>query len=265
MNAILARTVLASILKTADRLGATIPKPLATEHAGLVAAADRLRNLKTGARNDVGAVVAAALEADRDPFTDPAVAAAVIGRAVADSLHGVEQAATERTAQFVEEHAATILASFTKPFSVAADTIADAHRILGDVSLSDARAIAKRGGEAGRAWAEAHAAEKVIAEVGQVWKLLSQVAPHAVPLQPQYRLLTIADVPAADWLEHGLTNVKVSPWDAARNGWPLALATPEQYLERIAAVHAAIAEHRQASADAFTDGWRRQHGAGISA
>lgn len=261
-SAVVVASALNQVIRNAQRLGATIPEALLTEHAKVTKIAQRGRTLKAELGHDIGAAVVAALEADRDPFTDPGVTEAVVRRAVTEGGHGVAAAVADRAARFVEEHALDLLDVFRGPFDEAAATITEGHRVLGDADLDNTRAIGKLGGEAGRAWADVQAAEKVIGEVQQAWKLLSQVAGHAVPWFPQYRLLTIADVPADVWVAENLSHTRVTPWDAARHGWPLDLATPDRFRERMAAVNAAAQAQRAAGEQAFRDGWRRMHGTG---
>jgi hypothetical protein len=86
-------------------------------------------------------------------------------------------------------------------------------------------------------WAQAQAAVKVITGILQTWKSLAAVS-AAFRVEPQYRLLLIADVPPATFISDQLNRADLRAWDVVRTGHRLALADTSTLQTRIAAVQA---------------------------
>lgn len=259
----LALKTVTTVFGTAHRLGATMPKTITTEHQKLVALTERARELNRATRNDLPAVVLAALEAGADPTTDPAVQQAVTGRAIDEVGAGIDAAVTNRTHAFLAEHGPDILAAFGKPFDTAAATLTTAAQRLGDVNLDDTGAVLGRGGDAAQVWAQAQGADKVIQQIQQMRKLLGAVC-STVAVDPRYRLLAIADVPPATFVDDQLGSAGLRPWDAARRGFPLSLAGPEALQQRVTAVLKELARQQAEAAGAFTREYRRTHGFNVA-
>lgn len=246
---------LARIFATADTLGATIPKAVLEEHAALADLAARATGLDL--RTDVPGVVLASLEAGRDPFTDPAVIAESIRAQLSDNpnnRNSMTTALADRSAVFLDTHAATVWAAFAEPFDTAATALAAALERLGPVDLDDTRAVLARGGNAADVWAGAQQAERTIRDVRAVWKLLGAAGSTFPAEQDRHRLLVIADISAERWTADKLNGSSMGAWDALRAGYRLDLATPETFRARLAAIaelHAkrnAAAEHAREQA-----------------
>lgn len=238
-------STLRTVMTTATTNGATIPKPLAADYAALVGLAEQVRDFTTDLGDTVGAAVLDALAEGRDPATDPAVQAALNARALLVASGALDDALAIRAQTFIETNAAQLLEACRKPFDRAAATLADAHDFLGDVDLTDSRAVLATGGNAATAWAQANDAERTIAAIVKAWKLVAQLT-RAIPYHHRHPLLVTVAPPADDYLEHAAS--VATPWDAVRRGWTLDLATPESYAARIGDVN-----NEQTRRDTFAD------------
>lgn len=257
-----ARQLLGSVIGTAQRLGATMPKAITEDYNKLTAVTERARTFRHEELSDnLGTAVVAALEAGSDPLTDPGVAQAVIRRTLYTTEPSIESALGARAHRCLEDHAVAIVTALRDPFDRAAATIAASFDTLGDLDLSDTRAVVNRGGDAAGAWSDAQTATKNIDEIRQAWKLLAQ-ATSLIPWEARHGALVIAAVPAAAYIDQPI-DPKLSAWDAARHGWPLELATPDTYRERLTAVTDEQAR-RQAHADGdFGRAYQRSRGVSL--
>lgn len=252
-------TALGTALDTATKIGATLPKSFTDRQQELDALNQKVRHYLLEQEGDnLASAFLDSLAADRDPATDREVQAAAARHALAGIRGGIEHALNQRTQQLVDEQAPAILAAYAKPFSKAAESIEAGIERLGNVDLNDTAAILGRGGDAARVWADAREATESIKQITQVWKLLSNVT-GSVGYNSLYRLLVICDVPAETFITDQLGNSDMGAWDAARRGYPLSLATPDTYRERMAEVADAHAESTRKSSAAVTEAWRRQH------
>lgn len=248
------------IFTTSDRLGATIPKAIRTEHDRLAALAERVRHFDPPSR--VGAAVLDALAADRDPYTDEGVRAAAVAVVVGQGSNGIENALSERVGDFLHRNADAIFGAFVKPFDTAAATIAAAVGKLGKVDLDDSRAVLTRGPEAAGLWADIQNAEQVIKTIRDTRSLLA-AAHRAYECDPRFRILVYADVPPARFLDDGLARVELPAWQIAQRGYRLSLATPSVIKQRIAAVNAETANRQHRRDDAQRLAYARTHGTGV--
>lgn len=255
----LTRSILTTVFTTAERLGATMPKAVTAEHQRLLTASQRSRAMYERLHADLAGAVVTALENDRDPLSDQAVLDALTAREILDVQRGVEDAIARRTQALLIEHGPAILAAFGKPFDQAAATITAAVERLGDVAIDDTASVISRGGDAARVWGEARAAVDTITAIRQAWKLLSSAATH-LAVDPRYRLLTIAEVPAETFVEEQLGGLNLSPWDAARRGFTLSLATPDELHQRITAVQAAQQRRQDKVDGAYSTAVRQRFG-----
>lgn len=259
MNPSMARSVLNTTFTTAERLGATVPKVVIDEHRRLAVAAERSRQMYRELHADLAGAVVAALEAERDPASDPEVQQAATRRAILQVQDGVEQAIAARTHNLLSEQGAAILAAFDKPFTKAATTITHAVDRIGDVAIDDMHAVLARGGDAAKMWAEARTAVDTIAAIQQAWKLLSSTASH-LHVDPRYWLLTIAEVPAGTFVDEQFGRPRISAWDAARRGFTLSLATPDTLRQRIQTIQSEVVRRQGEPAAAFASAARQRYG-----
>jgi hypothetical protein len=254
---------LRQVFTNADRVAATIPKPIRTEHDTLAALAEKVRHgLDIG--DDLPAAVLDALAAGRDPVTDARVRDAVVAREVAGCGHSVETALNARVVDFLHRNADAILAAFVTPFDAAAATIAAVADKLGPVDLDDTRAILNRGGDAAQLWADAQNAERVIKTIRDTFALFGAIHPsHAV--DARYKILTYADVPAGRFLDDQLSRVDLPAFEVVQRGIPLSLASRDVLRSRIDAVQREVAARQARHDSAFRDAHRRTRGTGVPA
>lgn len=259
----LARQILNTVFVTAERLGATVPKEISAEHRRLLNASQRSREMYQHLRGDLASAVVVALENDRDPLTDPAVLDALKGREILQVQRGVEDAIATRTADLLIEHGTAIITAFRRPFDRAATAITSALDLLGDVDIDDMHAVLARGGNAAQLWADAKKAGDTIATIRQTWKLLSSAAPQ-LHVDPRYRIFIIADIPAGTFIDDQLGHVNLSAWEAARRGFTLSLASPDDLAQRIAAVQTEV-QRRQVETDGtYANAIQRRFGMGVA-
>lgn len=245
------------IIATANRLGATIPKPTATEWQKLTSLQEKVNALDVS--HDLVPAILSALEKDKDPATDPTVLKAVTARAIGDVRRPLEAALDDRVREFAGANGPEILVAFKKPFDNAAATIARCLDSLGDVALDDTKAAISQGGNSAQIWGDAKLACRVIEDIRTAWKLLRTVA-KVGPNNPRHGLLVIADIPVATFIDEqlGLTPT-MSAWDVARRGWPLSLATADTIAERVDAIAAEQQRRATLSEGAFEREYRRKY------
>lgn len=252
------------INRTADRLGAKLPKSFVTGAASLLELDQRATAFVRTA--DAGSTVAAAvldaLAQGNDPMTDTDVHAAVIRRGIVDAREQVAGSLYRRAEQFLSDHADAVLAAFKPAVQAAGAKLAAAVETLGADTELVAEEILKRGPQAAQAWTDVRAAEATVADVLTVRKLLTGYS--RIRNVGRYAVLTIADAPPQD-LARPIDQSIPRAWDIVRQGWTLALATTEELERRIAAAMGEQDSANQAQRDAFRDGFRRTNGIGALA
>lgn len=256
-------TLISQVFTTAERLGATVPKRLVAEREKIKHLADSVRFLD--APSDVSGAVLAALAAGKDPATDQGVRNAVIGREVNATANGIADRLGQRGETFLRENADELLGMFAKPFDAAVAALSDAAERLGDLDLDDTRAVIAKGGDAAATWASAQDAEKAIASIQTVWKQVATLVPGMSSPDSRYRMLVIADIEPGAYLEQELNTAAahLRPFELARRGHRLSLATPTVLTQRIAALQDEI-QRRARSAPTFQDQYRRVAGSGVA-
>jgi hypothetical protein len=247
--------------KAAEQLGVKIPETLDTERRKLADLAEKVRHYAVNA--DLPDAVLNSLAAGRDPATDPAVIEVVVRRSLSEITDGLEWQLAIRVQTLADDHADELLSLFDEPFKRAATTIEQAADQLGDVSLDDTATVLARGGDAAGTWAAAQNAVSTIDTIVTTRKVLGNLA-RRLEVDPRYRLLALADVPPDVFLDEQLGGTTLGPWDIARRGWTLSLATPTVLRQRIAAITAEQASREQAAAGAFREGYRRTRGVGVA-
>lgn len=250
------------ILANADQVGAKIRKTIRTEHDKLADLADKTRHLDVVTADVPGAVLDA-IAAGSDPTLDPGVQRAIAGRLIIDSAGGVQMALSNRSSAFVMEHADEIIEAFIEPFDNAAASLAAALERIGMADLGDTQAVLARGGDAAASWAEAQDAERTITLIRNTRQLLGTTTSR-YQVDPRYKLLTYAEVPADRFIDEQLGGSELRPSDVLRSGFRLSLATADVYRARVDAL---ISEQfgRPSAEDLTADAWRRQHQMGTVA
>lgn len=200
------------------------------------------------------ASVVAAFANNTDPVDDPDVQRIMVTDRIADHSIAVPEHSAQRLEDTYRDRVDDLIVALRGPFDAAAAELAEAHEILGDVGLDDSDAIVRRGPDATEAWAAATTAAMTIGIARDCWRHLYLLATRRA-VEARYRPLIIADLPPAAAVDAVDTPVDspVDAWYAVRHGWPLSLATHDQYHDRIAAVaterQARAAADQQASKD----------------
>lgn len=254
-------TVLRSVLTNVDRLGVPIPKATRSDFDKLDTMANRARSIRTAQAPDIGAALVDAIAADRDPTTDPAVVAAAVGLVIIDKAGTVEAAVNARADRFVADHADAIVAALAEPFTTAAEAIVAALDVLGDAPVDNARELARRGPDHVAAWAYVQDAHKTIAGVAGCWHQLAALA-HVRTDTRLLGPLVICDPDPAGYVALDVVPGELTPWDLARKGWPLELATFASYRARVLRVNAARDDRQAERENAAADAWKRTHSLG---
>jgi hypothetical protein len=234
--------IIASIINTADKLGAPLPSNVRTEYFALTDLANKAREVDLA--GNVAEAVLRALDAGKDIATDKGVLAAVIGQQVTENQGAINSALSDRAAVFLDTHADDLFGAFCTPFEGYATAISAAATKFGDIDPDNASAILAQGGDAAQVWAAARDAMKGIDAIHQTRKQLTTVS-SKFRTDPRYVSLAIADIPSAEFVSqqvHGW----LSPWELARRGFTLRLATPSVYEERVAGIHQELG-HRTAA------------------
>jgi hypothetical protein len=217
-------------------IGATFPN--AVKEA--IADRDKLNNLDalTVATSDqVADAILDCLLDGRDPLNDTQVQRLTtsyqLGGATGGNLsYVVGRAAERRVIAAYQASGDEILATLTEAAAVAGKNLADAHRILGDIDLSDSDTIMKLGPDAARAWAEARDAEKLLRQIDRAWSALATLTGFAsVSGDPTLRLA------ALDLEQYEKVGRKADAWTIVRAGATIALADAASIRERTDAIH----------------------------
>lgn len=211
------------------------PDPVADAH-------DRLKSVTAGfaahrmaTDDELAAVVISVVEAGKDPAEDPTVQRILASQALAAKHVLGDQITAQLVDQFrsaCRDHVDGLVEALAAPFDAAADRLAEAYEVLGDVELDDTAAIVARGGAAAEAWGQARAASVNIETARTAWAHLFTLLNGGAP-DKAHRLLVIAAVPVDTWIEQNLAGAEPDPWAATIAGLPLSLPTIDEYRGRV--------------------------------
>lgn len=187
----------------------------------------------------------AAMEAGRDPWTDPEVVRAVVAVMARPNLDDLEQAEHAATMELYRSEAPAILAGWTKRFDEAARLVSEA--VERNVDLDgDAREILNRGGDTAAVFVAARQAQDEMLRIMRGFRSLSTiVGVDPTDLADAYIL---ADLPPEQWFERHRAQRSgreaASPTELAREGHRLRLPTFEDVKSMRALAHTAEAERK---------------------
>jgi hypothetical protein len=226
-----------AVVAMSNAVGAKLPAPVLESYDRLTRIAKKAETIYPPRGALIDAVLAA-LDADRDPVTDPDVQRAHLAMQIGSS-EGVGRQVTEVAAGQMRDtfslHAEAIVKAWQKPFNAAAAELATAHERIGDVPLEDTDTILRAGGDIAAVWAKAQQAAAVVDQLDVAWLALATLTRFA-PIDPRFPALRIADVDAEQWASAGLERKSVTAWNAQLSGLRLSLAGGAEYVARIAAV-----------------------------
>lgn len=196
-------------------------------------------------------VVLAALEAGRDPSTDPEVQQAVTAHYIANlaSLgHRMQQAVAADLAQAVRAHVDDIVELWREDFDAAAAILVTAHAALAGLPLDRTDDIVRKGGGAAEHWGAAQSALKTLATIDRRWLNLYQLLRPGSALERRHAFFKFSDLDPAAWVDPGAHAPAPTAWDALGDGLNLRLQTPAEYRQLVRAASEA-AGAREAAAE----------------
>lgn len=244
-------TQASTILNTMSTLGVNPPRAVAEAHdlaKRMLSQSDRLLNVAQGS---LAVAVANALEAGVDPASDKEVQRLVTAAAISNQgvSQGVEGFVSDKLAAVFTAHADAVVKALSKPFDAAAGKLLDAHNVLGSVNLADTAGVLARGGAAPAAWADATQAAGTIDSIRSAWVALATLVRR--PPEPHFFILQIADVDPQTWIDLGLTERKMRPWEIVCEGISnLSLPTLDEYRRRVASIATGRAQRDQQNIEA---------------
>lgn len=242
--------VVAGLFTTFDRVGATPPKPVAAAHHRLVATTAAFKERPHPNADALPLAVLAAVEDGRDPATDATVQRIVTAQVLAGRHNLDDELAAiliDDLRDVVRTHTDGIVGAWRTPFDKAAADLTTALEVLGPLDLDDTATVVRKGPEATTAWTNATNAAATITAIHAGWLHLRLFLTGSHLAKPR-RLLVVAPVDPATWLDRDLDGTAPDPWNALCNGLPLALSTPADVDALTAAIDKAAA-HRVAQAE----------------
>jgi hypothetical protein len=224
-----ARAYMQVVRTAAKTLGVPLPKPFTADldrATALIAEAEAI----SASGEQLTAAVLTAIEAGRDYHADDNV-----GRLLLDHVlvsQNIGGAARDRTNHDIQvalvEHADTILSGWAEALDPHSAALAAAAQALPTADLDDAKAIAARGVEPMRHWANAQDALKKWQAATAGFGAIATAA-H-ITFSDKHLIMSPADAVTLT----PVISKRADPWLLARHGIPLRLASLADYMERTA-------------------------------
>lgn len=232
-----------SIISSSQSVGAKLPAPVpeAYERAARIAKAAQTIYPP---RDALMVAVVDALDANRDPASDPEVQRVHLAQQIGSSEgigRGVGDIVAGQMLETFRKHADGIVKAWVQPFDQATKALAAAQDVLGPVPLEDTASIVAQGGNAAEVWGQAQGAAQVLASIQHAWGELARLT-RLASVDQHYPALSIASVDAETWEARNLHSRKVSAWEALSEGLTLSLPTMVEYRRRIANLQREMAE-----------------------
>lgn len=237
------------LIASFNGLGVTPPTIIteAAERAERIAAGAR----QLGSSDGLAEAVARAITTGADPAADPEVQRILNRAAIGSIATEVERVANDQLVATLNANTDKIVSGWRKPFDDAAQTLLEAHAVLGSVALEDTTQIVQRGGDAAEAWGRAQRGSASIDHIVTGWTALATLG--NVSTNRHYLALRIADIDPDVWMDDNLTERKLSPWQIVCAGYRLSLPTPREYQQRIRAIEQARVSRQTAIEQAAQD------------
>jgi len=229
-------TQINTIVATTQNVGGKVPKALTTAIAKYDTVNAKLDRMYIGGTALEDAALAA-IDAGQDPAADPEVQRILTSRQIGqEGLTGqLRTRMLQRMLAVLRESVENLIDTWQAPFHEAAAVIVETREALGGIDLNDSQAILARGGDAADQWGRATNANRTIREIVGAWNTLAAEA-QFVPGSTHYLMLRFTNPTLEQWEEHSLRERKLTAWEAHALGLPLDLATPTEYMDRIAAL-----------------------------
>ncbi|WP_064256153.1 hypothetical protein [Rhodococcus sp. HS-D2] len=218
------------VLIATRKAGATVPAPIAKAEARAEKIAAYTDTFTAPELRDA---LVAAIDAGREPTTDPHVAAALN----AQQLHNEALADTMRTeaghilTDALTQHDIALIDAWRTVFDTAAAALHTAHEVLGDIDLNNAEAILRQGGDAADVWTKAKTGIRTIDTITQAWVAWAQ-ATRLAPVDGTWQAARITDADWHTWHTHKLGG-STDVWAIVRAGAHLDLADANTYRQRV--------------------------------
>lgn len=228
------RAFATQIFTAINTTGAKAPKAVADAWRDVQRVGEAARQLHPG-RDALGAAVAAALIAGKDPIADSQVQRIVIGAAI--GLEGValqvDGVLYDRLRTVIAEHADQLVAAWRVAFDKAASVLVNAYERIGPVALADADLWLAHGKDAAELWTQARAASEIIEQIRGGWVAFGEFT-GLVRIDATYRVCHVAEPTYEQWVSNNLRNAKRTPWELLLAGLPtLSLPTASEYHQRV--------------------------------
>lgn len=220
-------TILSSSLKS---LNITLPQAVtdAIEIAAKAnAAADGIQKPPTGL---LGAAIAAALLAGRDPAADKEVQhLCTLDAILATAGPTVRAWGVDRITAALTEHADEMLETWRVASITAGENLTATFEMVGDIGLNDSETFLRRGPQGATQWALARTAIDTLKNLAQAWAALAELT-HFGSVSG-YPVLRLAELDADTLDKVGRT---ADAWTLVRAGARIELADRTTMPERIA-------------------------------
>lgn len=244
-------TLAAAIERTANHLGAKIPAPVAQAmqlHTAATAA--------IGATAPHGAQLVTAyleaIEADRDPLTDPAVIAAATADQLAERRPALAAEVDARATRRIVAATDAITKALAPGFAKVTTALTEAHAELGDVDLNDHATILHQRNQAPQAWAQAVDACTIVEATVHLYALLRQAAGYNDPALPSV-LRVCTTPPGWEKPKRG----RPSAWELQKLGATFALADDATLAQRLDDYHRSLTDARRTAQEAAATATKR--------
>lgn len=206
------------------------------------AAADGIQKPPSGL---LGAAIAAALIAGRDPGSDKEVMRLCTLEAIlATAGPSVRAWGLDRITAALTEHADAMLESWRAESVTAGENLTAAFDLVGDIEFSESEAFLRVGPEGAQAWANARTAADTLKNLAQAWAALAELT-HFGSVGG-YPVLRLAELDADTLDKVGRT---ADAWTLVRSGARIELADRTTMPERLAHIALDRAERTQNQAD----------------
>lgn len=249
------------LLAAADKHNVTIPPKLRNQIDKDIHIIDLVSEMNFKDGPTIAEALVDALAGDRDPFSDPAVQAAMTRETIANrhSFGGLTEAARVRLLETVTASVEDIVESFKPAFNKAGAKLATAHATLtsAGVPTPDAPEVMNRSLPIAAASIDARNTLETIREIWSVIDLVLNATGRSSGAAGgrTAQIIDTGDATSGEvrQLEQGR---KADPWAALNAGYTISLATPTEVKERVARVRAADQQTEADAVSAFKDAFK---------
>lgn len=234
LDSIAAATAYDFAVKHANKGGYKIPAAL-TRDMQQLEQLDRA-SLPEIDRDELATALATAVLENRDPLADETVKRATLRASLKDLGYGTLLAgyAEKQRVEVLRKYLPALIKTWAKVVAEADQIIEQARHLIPGLNLTDGNQIHRLEPAQMSTWGEAKAAAQRAANITETWSMCA-LATNTARIQPGTHALILADLTAPD-----LDNLGHQPKteDVIRAGHSLALATIDDYKQRITRIEA---------------------------